>query len=64
MNFKDDQIARTLGDVLTEHLMREEAVHVPPLGTFRVVHQDSRVEEQDGEQVMLPPADTIEFEEG
>lgn len=63
MEFKDDQFARTLGDVLTEHLMREETVHVPSLGTFRVVHQDSRVDEREGEQVMLPPADTIAFEE-
>ena len=63
MEFSDDQIARTLGDVLTEHLMREEAVHVPGLGTFRVVHEDSRVEEQGGEPVMLPPSDTIAFEE-
>lgn len=64
MEFSDDQIARTLGDVLTEHLMREETVHVPRLGTFRVVHQDSRVEDHSGEPVMLPPSDTIEFEEG
>lgn len=63
MDINDDQMARTLGDVLTEHLMREEQVHVPGLGTFRVEHRESRVEAQDGEQVMLPPADVITFEE-
>ncbi len=59
----DDRIARALGDVLTEHLMREETVTVPGLGTFQLVHQPSYVDDQQGEQVMFPPADVIEFEE-
>ncbi len=63
MSPHDESLARTLGDVLTEHLMRERAVGVPGLGTFRVVHRDSAIEDEGGEPVMMPPSDTITFEE-
>lgn len=62
MESADDTLARALGDVLTEHLMREDSVTVEGLGTFRRVHHESRLEEVQGEQMMMPPSDVIEFD--
>ncbi len=62
MESADDTLTRALGDVLTEHLMREDAVTVEGLGTFRRVHRASRVENVKGDEVMMPPSDVIEFD--
>lgn len=56
------QLARALADVLNEALAQGQAVDVPGLGTFRRRHRPGHITERDGQTVMLPPADVIEFQ--
>lgn len=49
--------------VVREKLEEGETVEVPGLGTFRVEHQPSELQEHpDGENCMVPPKDVIHFE--
>ena len=56
------QLARALADVLNEALAQGQAVDVPGLGSFRRRHRPGNITSRDGQTVMLPPADVIEFQ--
>lgn len=57
-----DQVTSVLADIVRESLARGEEVVVPGLGTFRVEHRSSRIEEQpDGQIRMEPPRDEVVF---
>lgn len=61
-NITSDQIAAVLSEIVRERLMEGEVVQVPGLGHFRVEHRPSEVEERpDGQVVMQPPRDVIQF---
>lgn len=49
--------------VIRKQLADGQSVEVPDLGTFRVEHQSSEIEEhEDGETSLSPPQDVVEFE--
>jgi nucleoid DNA-binding protein len=55
-------IAAALAEIVQDQLTHGEEVQVPGLGSFRVAHQPSQLEEQpDGEFIIKPPCDTIVF---
>lgn len=56
------EITRALAEVVREMLIEGEEVHISGLGTFRLHHQISKIDEQpDGVIVMKPPKDVIAF---
>lgn len=58
-----EQTAQAMVDVLQDALAHGETVAWPRLGTFRVEHRSSQIEEQpSGEVVMHPPRDVVVFE--
>lgn len=58
----DKKVMTALAEVIREKLVSGEDVHITGLGTFRVHHQISRIEESpDGSSVMKPPRDVIAF---
>lgn len=56
-----DEVAAAVADVVRTALTHGDDVHLPGLGTFFVEHQDSRLEERDGQMVMEPPRDIVAF---
>ena len=57
-----DAVTAALAEIIQLELARGNDVTLPGLGTLLVEHQDSRLEEQDGQMVMEPPRDRITFE--
>lgn len=58
-----EQVVAALAEVLRESLAEGEAITVPGLGTFALLHEESRIEEQpDGQYRMVPPHDKVTFE--
>lgn len=56
------EFAAALAEIVQHQLTHGEQVQVPGLGSFRVAHQPSQLEEQpDGEFIIKPPSDTIVF---
>ncbi|PSQ98787.1 MAG: hypothetical protein BRD48_06010 [Bacteroidetes bacterium QS_9_68_14] len=56
-------VARALSQCVREALEHGEPTDVPGLGTFRVEHRASQVEEPaDGEHSLSPPCDEVVFE--
>ncbi len=58
-----EQTAQAMVEVLRDALEHGETVEWPSLGTFRIEHHSSKIEEQpSGEVVMRPPRDVVVFE--
>ena len=58
-----DEAVAALAETIRETLEAGEAVHVPELGTFRVIFRPSAPEDQpDGSVVMRPPRNEIVFD--
>ncbi|PSQ82131.1 MAG: hypothetical protein BRD46_00385 [Bacteroidetes bacterium QS_8_68_15] len=58
-----ERVAEALGACVREALERGEAVEVPGMGTFRVEHRTSELDQQDdGNVAVRPPRDQIVFD--
>lgn len=58
-----EQVVAALAEILREFLAEGEPVTIPGLGTFAIMHEESRIEEQpDGQYRMVPPHDQVTFE--
>ncbi len=58
-----ERVAQALAAVVRETLKQGEAADVPELGTFRVAHRSSAMEDgPNGDTVMHPPRDEVVFE--
>lgn len=57
-----EQVAAAFTEVLRDRLSRRQEAHIPKLGTFRVLHEISQIQEgEDGSIHMKPPRDVIAF---
>jgi nucleoid DNA-binding protein len=56
------QLSAALAEIVRDALSRGQDMHLPGLGTLRVEHQASRLDElEDGSVVMRPPEDVVVF---
>jgi nucleoid DNA-binding protein len=58
-----EAVAEALGDCVRDALERGETVEVPGMGTFRVEHRPSQMDEQpDGQFSVRPPRNVVVFD--
>ena len=55
-----NQVATAVADLIRARLLAGEEAHVPGLGTFRLHHEPSRIDEHpDGTLTIAPPREVI-----
>ncbi|MEX0685417.1 MAG: HU family DNA-binding protein [Balneolales bacterium] len=58
----DQQLAKAIGKELKTQLLNGNTVTIKQLGTFSVVHEaQKQQQDQAGRVMLLPPADKIKF---
>lgn len=63
MALSSHRVAQAVTALVRHALERGEPVDIPEIGTFRVEHRSSSIEEQpDGTLVMYPPRNSIAFD--
>jgi nucleoid DNA-binding protein len=63
MTEQNDRLLSALAAIVRDRLIEGHQVGVPGLGTFSVRHVPSKVvTADDGESMMFPPRDEVEFE--
>jgi nucleoid DNA-binding protein len=64
-NLSEEVFARAFVDVLRAALAQDGRASVPGLGTFTIRHEPSWfVKKEDGDTVLRPPRDVVEFAAG
>ncbi len=57
-----DEFLETLGIIIRDQIIMKNSVEIKGLGTFKAVHHSQKQEKNtEGNNVMHPPKDTIEF---